>query len=382
MSDPGARVGLVGPGFPNKGGIARHTAVLAQRLHSAGRLAAFAPWARYRPTIPSSRTIRLSAPEISVDVPTVVGPRWDRPRSWGRTAHQLAALGGRMAMVVSSPAQLPAFTAMRSALVERRLHGTSALIVHNVVPHDAGVVGRAMAKRLVRAGFPLVLHSEPQAAIARGWGAERVVVARLPYHGPSLPMLRSIAEGGRSARGAEGGSGEHLRLLFLGFVRPYKGLDVLLEALRLARGHHRLRVVGEFWTSPTDVARRIAALGLEDRVDLRPGYASDHETAAALADADVLVLPYREATSSQLPRIAFAAGVPVIASDVGDLGAQVHHGVDGILVPPKDPERLAGALDRVGTPGALEALRGGVEHPDPEAEWSAYLDALDRVTQP
>lgn len=380
-TNPRLRVGLVGPDFPDKGGIARHTAVLAQHLDGLERLSVFAPWERYRPTPPTSRFERLSTREVPLNVPTIRGPRWDRPSSWMRTAGSLASIAESLLMIASSPAQLPAFAAMQSAFLNHRPGGTAALIVHNVVPHDAGLLSRLMAKRLASAGFPLLVHSERQAILARSLGAERVVVARLPYHGPPLAMLRDVRDERRRRRFGTIGAETGLRLLFLGFVRPYKGLDILLEALHLAQKPHLLNVVGEFWTSPEAFARRAAALGLSDRVALRPGYATDADVARALADTDVLVLPYREATSSQLPRIAFGAGVPVVASDVGDLGDQIQDGVNGVLVPPSDPERLADALDRLGSTDSLARLYAGVKPPNPTAEWMDYLDAVDCTLQ-
>ena len=367
-------IGLVGPSSPDKGGIVRHTAELANRLRSTGRLAAFAPWERYRPRGIARRAAPLDAPESMLDVPTSRGPSWDRPSTWARTGDDLGRVADRLLMVVSSPAQLPALLAIQRAFLRQNPTGRAALVVHNVVPHDAGRVGRTLARSLARAGLPLLVHTPSQAALAVRLGADNgaLQVARLPYHGPTVTAAPWT---GRATPTRSEGDG--LRLLFLGFVRPYKGIDVLLQALSISARRHRVVIMGEFWMAPERLRRRIAALDLDDRVELRPGYATDAAVTDALMASDALVLPYRDGTASQLPRVAFSAGVPVIATYVGDLPDQVHHGIDGMVVPPGDPQALAGALDRVSDPGRLDALRGNVRPPDVEREWGAYLAAID-----
>lgn len=369
-------IGLVGPTFPDKGGIVLHTSELAARLQSAGGLALFAPWERYRPNVTTQRTARLETSEAAPDVPTVRGPRWDRPRSWTRTGDALGRASGRLLMVLSSPAQLPALLAMRRAFLRRNPAGRAALIVHNVIPHDAGPLGRRLARAVTRARFPLLVHTPSQAALAVRLGVDErfLQVARLPYHGPDVTAAR------RPERiTSETSDGDGLRLLFLGFVRPYKGIDVLLQALSVSARRHRAIIMGEFWMSPKWLHHQITALGLDGRVEIRPGYATDAEISEALLVADVLVLPYRDGTASQLPRVAFSAGVPVIATDVGDLADQIRDGVNGMVVSPGDPQALAGAIDRASDPGRLNALRGNVRPPDVEREWGAYLAAIDAL---
>lgn len=375
-----SRIGLVGPAFPEKGGIVRHTAELATYLHATHRLAAFAPWERYRPRLLARRVGRLDAPEVTVDVPTLRGPRWDVPGSWRRTGEDIAQVADRLLLVLSSPAQLPALLMMRAAFLTRNPAGRVGLVVHNVVPHDAGPLGRGLARLVVRSGLRLLVHTPSQAELAISLGADSgaVQVARLPYHGPALREVPWNERAASTAPRVDTG----LRLVFLGFVRPYKGIATLLEALVISERPHRLLIMGEFWESPTRFRRRIAALGLESRVELCPGYAGDAAVQQALTASDALVLPYLAGTASQLPRIAFKAGVPVIATDVGDLADQVRHEGDGLIVPPGDPQKLAAALDRASEPGRLHAFRANVRPPDVEQEWRAYLSAIESLFEP
>jgi len=165
-------------------------------------------------------------------------------------------------------------------------------------------------------------------------------------------------------------------LLFFGIVRPYKGLDVLLRALAQAPEQVTLTVAGEFWGGTGETDRLIAALGLQDRVTLQPGYVPADQIPALFEAADALVLPYREATASQNVVLAFSYGVPVIATTAGALAEAVRDGVDGLTCAPGDVDDLARALTAISVPETAASLRSGVRAVDPEPYWAAYLKAL------
>jgi glycosyltransferase involved in cell wall biosynthesis len=135
-------------------------------------------------------------------------------------------------------------------------------------------------------------------------------------------------------------------LLFAGFVRPYKGLDVLLEAMALVERPLHLLVAGEFWQGAAPYEAQIARLGLGEKVTLWDEYLPDELLAACLRRADVVVLPYRSATQSAVVQTAFGQGKPVITTNVGGLAEVVAHERTGLVVPPEDPAALAAAIER------------------------------------
>jgi glycosyltransferase involved in cell wall biosynthesis len=120
----------------------------------------------------------------------------------------------------------------------------------------------------------------------------------------------------------------------------------------------------------------IRELGLDARVELRPGYVPAAEVPDLFARADALVLPYRTATASQNVFMAYEHGVPVIATRAGALADHVRDGVDGLLCEPDDAGSLAEALKRFYAPGEPERLRSGVRPVDHAPVWAEYLKAL------
>ena len=128
-------------------------------------------------------------------------------------------------------------------------------------------------------------------------------------------------------------------------MRPYKGLDVLIDALGLMQDKSiHLTVVGEFWGGRKEIEGQIQQLELQNRVELVPRYVTDQETAEYFARADVLVLPYRSATGSGVLGIAYYYRKPVIVSRVGGLADMVEENQTGLIVAPGSPEALAEAI--------------------------------------
>jgi glycosyltransferase involved in cell wall biosynthesis len=187
-------------------------------------------------------------------------------------------------------------------------------------------------------------------------------------------------EKARAALGVE--AGERIAL-FIGFVRPYKGVDVVLEAFHQlpASVPWRFLVAGEAWGSTGDeLVAQAHRLGLGSRVELRLGWVPEDEMHRLLAAADLVVLPYRGASQSAVAPLALAHGVPVLASEVGGLPEVVVDGRTGRLVPPGDPEAIADVLRQLDDP-ALRALRSNVASDRGRLSWSAYVERLEELIE-
>jgi glycosyltransferase involved in cell wall biosynthesis len=220
-------------------------------------------------------------------------------------------------------------------------------------------------RALLRRADTVVVHTAEQGELADRLGARDVRVAALAPHLPGgAPLAREPYDG-------------PARVLALGIVRDYKGVDLLIEALRDVPGP-RLTVAGELWGEAGERVRRLAAR-LPDRVSVQAGYVPADGLATLLARHDVLALPYRSATASQNALLGFAHGLVVLASRTGSFVEDVRDGVDGVLVPPGDVAALADALRRVSDPEELARLRAGVRAPDLDGPWQAYLPAVRGV---
>jgi glycosyltransferase involved in cell wall biosynthesis len=361
------RIAIIGPAHPYKGGGARHTTELAHRLAQAGHDVIIESWRAQYPH-------RLYPGQQTVDVPEGEPyPRthrrlaWYRPDGWLAEGRRLRS-ADLVVFVLLTPIQVPAYLAIASTLGKT---GT-AVICHNVLPHERRPADVPLVKALLKKAGTVITHSAPQAAQAKDLApAATVRTVAMPPHLPAAARQIHNQATERVASPAP-----HTRLLFFGIVRPYKGLDILLRALAQAPPHVTLTVAGEFWSDRTHVDDLIAELGLRDRVTLRPGYVPADQIPGLFADADALVLPYREATASQNALLAFAHGVPVISTTAGALAESVRDGVDGLTCAPGDTSDLRRVLTEFSDPAVARRLRAGVPAVDPGPGWAAYLRAL------
>ena len=332
------RIALIGPAHPYKGGGARHTTELAHRLAAAGHDVVVESWrAQYpRRLYPGRQT--LDVPDGEPYPRTHRRLAWYRPDGWFAAGRRLKS-ADLVVFALITPLQVPPYLAVLAGLGRKPGRPRTAVIAHNVLPHERRPGDVALTRTLLSHVDTVITHSAGQAAQARKLAPGATV--RTVTMPPHLPVTA------RQDHGTERTSVPALaqcHLLFFGIVRPYKGLDVLLRALAGAPAHVTLTVAGEFWGGTGPTGQLIAELDLRDRVTLRPGYLPATEIPALFAAADVLVMPYREATASQNALLAFAHGVPVITTTAGALAEAVRDGVDGLTCAPDDVEDLLRAL--------------------------------------
>ncbi len=373
---------LVGPTHPYKGGVAQHTTTLAHRLAAAGDDVDLVSWSAQYPAALYPGVQRVTTPEIPVFPGTRYPLAWYRPDSWWRLGRSLRSRPDAMLLLVLvTPVQIPAYLVMIAALGGRHQptrRPAIAVICHNVLPHEPRPGDRALTRALLSRCDVVLTHTTEEAARARELGAADVRTAELPPHGPGTAVstgAESGAESGADGMRNRGGGG----LLFFGFIRPYKGVDVLLRAVAEVPDA-RLVVAGEVWDGEDRIRALVDELGLRDRVDLQLAYLPTESFDVLLRDADALVLPYTSGTGTQQVRVAQAHGVPVIASRISSMPAQVADGVDGLLVEPGDAADLARAIRRLYEPGRLAQLRSAVRPPDDDLIWQRYVDTLTAAT--
>ncbi len=173
--------------------------------------------------------------------------------------------------------------------------------------------------------------------------------------------------------------GQELRILFVGRPEERKGLPILLTAFNALVEHvpSRLTVIG---AERDDVRRWLADPELLDSIDVR-GRVAGEELWAELHAADVLCAPSLSGESfGMVLTEAFAAGTPVIASGIAGYSDVVTDGVDGVLVPPGDPQRLAEELQRVHhEPQLLAAMGAAARHSAKRYAWPRVADQVTTV---
>ncbi len=143
------------------------------------------------------------------------------------------------------------------------------------------------------------------------------------------------------------GSDEKI-ILFFGFIRKYKGLDILLRAMaepQIRESGIRLLVAGEFYDDQTHYLKLIEELKISDQLILKTDFIPDSEVQYYLCAADVVIQPYRHATQSGVTPLAYHFEKPMIVSNVGSFPEQVLHQKTGLISEP-EPKALSAAILR------------------------------------
>src|SRR5918994_1990960 len=246
----------------------------------------------------------------------------------------------------------------RGAPVVGTFHSYSTKAVPN---HIANLLG---ARRIFNQLSARIAVSEAAAWTGRRW------------YGGDYRVIPNGVGVDAASRGPKPES-DHLRLVFVGRAEERKGLPVLLSAFGALVEHvpSRLTVVG---ADREDVSRMVADPDVESRIEVL-GRVSGAELWRHLDEADVLCAPSLAGESFGMVLIeAFAAGTPVVASRIAGYRDVVSDGVDGILVPPADPQRLAEELQRLWLEPERRAAMG--EAGRRSAERYAWPRIADEVT--
>ena len=370
------RITLVGPFWPYRGGIAHFLAAQARALRARGHEVRTVTFSRQYPD-----RLFPGASQLD-DGPAPDGvPRAARlvdtldPRSWRRAAREI--LGSRPDVVVFRhwmPFFAPAFGTMARILKRR---GVVVLcVVDNAIPHERRPGDLVLSRYALRAYDGLVVMSrEVEADVARlGIAAPVRYVPHPVYDGFGDPVDRA------QARRQLGLDAEAPVFLFFGFVRRYKGLHVLLEAMPQVLERQpdaRLVVAGEFYADEAALRAQAAPLGDAVRFDAR--YIPDDRIALYFSAADAVVQPYVSATQSGVAQIAFHFGRPVITTDVGGLAEVVPDGEAGLVVPPEDPGALADALVRFVADDLADDLAAGVRREREAYSWDRIVEAIEAL---
>lgn len=376
------RICVVGPTYPFRGGIAHYTTLLVRHLRAAGHTAPLFSFTRQYPRwlFPGKSDRDPSDTPLRVDCEYILDP--SNPLTWLRLYRRVRAEHPDLLVLQWwVPYWTPCLTTI-AHLVKRNTKIKIVFICHNVVPHEGGgVIDRRLALTVLRRGDALVVHSEqdryrllallPQA---------RVYKAAIPTY---APLGGQASQDGRDLRRELGLPHGRAIVLFFGFVRPYKGLEYLIQAMRAVRERvdAHLLVVGEFWTAPEFYQRYADEFGVSDAMTIVNRYVPNEDLEPYFALADAVALPYVSATQSAVVQLAFGFGKPVITTRVGGLHEVVEDGVTGLIVPPQDEAALAAAIVRYFEQGLAGPMAANVRRiaAAQTYSWQQLVGTLEQV---
>ena len=241
-------------------------------------------------------------------------------------------------------------------IVRKNKHTKLISILDNVIPHEHRIGDKAFVRYFIRPtdGFVAMLYD---------------------HYGKRLTREEALSLLNLS---------QDLRyVLFFGFIRTYKGLDLLLDAFadhRLEEAGVKLLVAGEFYGDPTPYLNKIKELGIEDRVVLCTDFIPDSEVNRYFSAADIVAQPYKTATQSGVTQIAFHFEKPMLVTNVGGLAEIVPDGKIGYVVEP-DSQQIADALCQFFAENKQEEFENNIVEEKKKYAWPRFLEAIEKVRQ-
>jgi glycosyltransferase involved in cell wall biosynthesis len=367
------KIGMLGPVYPYRGGIAHFTTLLAKKLIEAGHEVQVVSFKKQYPAwlYPGESDKDHSPGREKVDADYLLTPL--NPLSWRRTVRVITAFQPEQVVL---PWWVtiwgPAFRFIIPRLKQRGIPVT--MLIHNTMPHEARRMDRLLTRRALEQADSYIVMTEKEKGRLLDLlpGAENIHIAPLPIFHAFKPTALTQQE----ARQRLGLPPDQPVLLYFGFIRPYKGLGVLIDALKFMTDQGdkaHLLVVGEFWEDQSKYLSQISALGLTDQVHIHDTYIPDDEIAPFFKAADVLVAPYIDGTQSAALKTALGFGLPAVVTDVITDDTIQRLPARCRVVPAGDAGALAeGIREQMQTP-ILEA--GHIERLIDQS-WDAMLSAV------
>lgn len=266
------------------------------------------------------------------------------PLNWIRVGNRISRLRPDLVVVrFWIPFMGPALGSILRR-IRKNGHTRIVCIADNVLPHEKRPGDGAFLKYFLSAPHAFVTMSEKVMGDLRSFQPRKP--ARMVVH----PLYDSFGE---KIRKEEARAHLHLPaekkiILFFGFIRHYKGLDILLDAMkdpRISASNIHLLVAGEFYEDEKKYQEQLDRNEIRERVILRTDFIPDREVRYYLCAADAVVQPYRNATQSGVTPLAYHFEKPMIVTRVGGLPDLVPHEKAGLVAEPQ-PASIADAILR------------------------------------
>ncbi len=294
------------------------------------------------------------------------------PISWYRTGNYIRKQ--RPDIVIFRywlPFMAPCFGSI-SRIVRRNRHSRVLAITDNVVPHEKRVGDLPFTKYFLSACHGFIAMSRSVLQDLKRFEPEK----------PSIYMPHPLYDNfGESVTKAEACTALNLNpafdyLLFFGFIRAYKGLDLLLEAMAHPAlnefSNLKLIIAGEFYEDAAPYHDLIKKLQLEERLVLHTNFIPNAMVRQLFCAADLVVQPYRHATQSGVTQVAYHFDKPVIVTAVGGLSEMVPNGEVGYVVEPS-PTAIAAAIAKFYKRNKSADFISNIQHFKKRFSWSSFV---------
>ncbi len=340
-----AKLVIIGPAHPLRGGLATFNQRLAKAFNDEGHSCSIYSFSLQYPSFlfPGKTQFTDEPAPANLNIHTVINSV--NPFNWIRIGNRLKKEKPDIIIVrFWLPFMGPALgTILRR--VRKNKHTRIICIADNVIPHEKRFGDKPFTRYFLKSCDAFITMSEKVMTDLRQFEKEK------PAKQVSHPLYDNFGEiiPKETARKHLGLPENENIILFFGFIRRYKGLDILLDAIGYLKKNNpealrfKLLVAGEFYEDEQPYQDQIDRLGIRDHLILRTDFIPDSEVKYYCCAADAVIQPYRNATQSGVTPLAYHFEKPMVVTNVGGLPALVPHEKVGLVVAP-NPEAIAAGI--------------------------------------
>ncbi len=340
---------LIGPCYPYRGGIALTMSYIYKALTDSQLFdLRFVNYKTLYPEFLFPGTTQYDdSDEHFVKVPSVRMLSSINPISWWQTAKYIEREQPDLVAIDWWQPFFGPTIFFVTFLLSKKYKNKILLITENVISHEARFVDRLLTKLGLRYASSFLAFSKKVESDLTDFKSNQMIYrSELPVYDWFVEAEPEDVERERKKLGFDK---QNRVLLFFGYVRKYKGLDILIEAFHLLAKQHddmRLLVCGEFYDNPKEYSDLIDKYQLKEKVVVVNQYIPNEEVTKYFELSDLVVQPYRSATQSGILNLAYGCTKPVVVTNVGGLQEFVSDGQTGIIVPTATPEAVFEGVNR------------------------------------
>ncbi len=374
----GKKVVIIGPAHPIRGGgITTFNERLARQFQNEGHQTSIYSFSLQYPGFlfpGKSQFTNEPAPE-ELDIHTRINSV--NPFNWINVGNELKKLKPDIVVIrYWIPLMGPCLgTILR--IIKKNKHTKIICIADNIIPHEKRFGDKAFTRYFIKPVDTFITMSEKVMSDLRLFTRDKKALL-VPH-----PLYDNFGEkiSKEESRKELGISNKELVVLFFGFIRKYKGLDILLDAMKLITTNSKLitqkpklLIAGEFYEDRKLYDEQIEKLGIKDHLILHTEFIPDTEVKNYMCAADVVIQPYRNATQSGVTPLAYHFEIPMIVTNVGGLPAMVPDDKAGLVAEP-NATSLAEKIMEYFDKGEKYFLPGLLEEKK-KLSWSEMVESI------
>jgi len=380
MQFEGKHIVIVGPAHPLRGGLATYNERLARELMQKNQVTLLTFSLQY-PNFLFPGQSQFSNDPKPEDLTIDIALNSINPLNWFLVGRKYKKIKPDILIFrYWMPFFGPCFGTF-ARIVKSNHHTQIIAITDNIIPHEKRFFDTPFSKYFLPVLDGAVAMSRKVLQDLQDFPL-RKPVPKTGYH--AHPLYDNFGRSVSKSEACEslGLDANKRYILFFGFIRNYKGLDLILEAMALlpeALDDVNLLVAGEYYEDSAPYDEIIVQKQLGKRVELHTKFIPNDDVKLYFSAADIVAQPYRNATQSGVSQVAYHFETPMIITNVGGLSELVPHGEAGWVCEPT-AESLAAAIVSMYEPKRLDHIRTSLKVLKKQFSWPSMVKALEKVT--